>query len=1539
MRNRASSTGICRTSQKAGRRPVSVHLLGAVLLGVMTIPAQGSPADGDPEGDQVVPGKVKTVVKVNQPASDRKEFVAFGTIANGDGELKNKAEFIAMEDRLYQEQKGAAKYVRAKGPIDGPSAAMDCGGITLWRLCGGYGGDDRHFSFVPDGFPMMKVGADTLARLIDWADCEKKLDPPYQKNDVVYWSASALSWSQSHVSLVREYSGLFGGDHVMIETKDNNQSIFNRTGWQLTRGIHGSEGSTGQPVKDDPLIEGYGPGRVYRLEKNLRVEWFYWTPNWTPDSKIGGGVNGIDLTGFWQKEGDPATRFEIEQRKESIEHPLTIRRENGPVVSRGGFENHQILHRQKLAAGEYAYLTIPGTYTKDRLEWTGEGGRMEVWVRATRTSKAIYQGTWYQRYSISETESELRPATGGKEYNLNYREWLTHTPKTAIARVEVDLATGQLSGELRYEYTKTGSMGPMDGARIVDPSRLGVDPKDFASKQGRNYLRPGHGLSFQRDLGFKPAGWPSKSDDFILVIDGNPTEEELRSGKFEYDHDNFAVLWRTDDPGEQPPGGTLASGGSAGGVTAGGGAPGGSSSSIEELLARGVPAVHVRSCDPGGGGADAPFAIDGATGRTLAVSAGQILSDNSQIGSRGGQLTLAVSLPGSGSVASRTLTIDVEPRTAFNRGNFIAGERRLQTFLKEGTVELTDRVESAYTVRLATPCVTLRKIGTRYRVHHDSLTGVTTVQVFAGRVECIPTNRALAKVTLGAGQQIAIGKNEAGQVTPIDPAAIPPAGGGSTTGPGVSGARVGAVGQAGHVLVHHQITTDGVEPGCFPVLSGDGNRIVFAPQLYPCPLQVINFDGTGRRTVMETKTPPGVLDISHDGETVMALHNSREVIVAAADGSSSRIVFQYYDPEMNIARLTGDGRRVFFFLNRPVTQPGTSEILPDGLWVVGADGGNLRNILTQSHLQTALGTVGEGGVAWNRGCLAVSHDGSRLVFGVVSYGQSNPGPKIFTVGGDGSGLRLITEGTRDNRGSVGSASITADGGRVAYMLVSWGKPPHVGVAPFGGGEVVVAGPGTRFPYPDGNLMGDPLTFTADGSWLLLGSAGKQVATDGSGSAWSLSATRAGAGKVLLNGGFLRGRADLAGRRFVYICGDERNPHQFKQLSQLATLEIDPRDLGSAPSLSEVGVDPGYLIPGKVSPAVSARVGTRGKLILVSGVAIENGKIDQNVCAPILQDDGKTAGDLAAGDGLFTASMWAERNAVIGPHTVRIDAEVVDGQRRRHATAVDAGPIMVTTEKPPEGPAGGAITTGGTGGPGGTATAGGGASPGGRPPRTGGPAQPGGSGFTAGATSPARPGTTNTAAAGMRLEAEHRRVSEGELVHVPVWIKHAVDVANINFEVYYDAGVVRPEGEVIQGNLLGKAIFSANPREQQRIRVGFAQTSGLTGTGTVAYLPMRAVGPPGSKTPLHLEVVAIDNPGGVPLSIERIDGSIEIVGPGGHVPGDCDGDGQITAADAMCALNISVGNMENDMKFDVNGDGRVTSGDARVILKTAVGISR
>ena len=55
-------------------------------------------------------------------------------------------------------------------------------------------------------------------------------------------------------------------------------------------------------------------------------------------------------------------------------------------------------------------------------------------------------------------------------------------------------------------------------------------------------------------------------------------------------------------------------------------------------------------------------------------------------------------------------------------------------------------------------------------------------------------------------------------------------------------------------------------------------------------------------------------------------------------------------------------------------------------------------------------------------------------------------------------------------------------------------------------------------------------------------------------------------------------------------------------------------------------------------------------------------------------------------------------------------------------------------------------------------------------------------------------------------------------------------------------------------------------------------------------------------------------------------------------GDGNGDGRLTAMDALSALQMGVGKLEQDNVLDVDDSGGVSSLDARIILQNAVGLS-
>jgi hypothetical protein len=208
---------------------------------------------------------------------------------------------------------------------------------------------------------------------------------------------------------------------------------------------------------------------------------------------------------------------------------------------------------------------------------------------------------------------------------------------------------------------------------------------------------------------------------------------------------------------------------------------------------------------------------------------------------------------------------------------------------------------------------------------------------------------------------------------------------------------------------------------------------------------------------------------------------------------------------------------------------------------------------------------------------------------------------------------------------------------------------------------------------------------------------------------------------------------------------------------------------------------------------------------------------------------------------------------------------------------------------------------------------------------------------------------NTNVQRMSIQVAQRRVIAGELVQVPVWLVTSNNVANINFELSFNAAVAKSEGSIPKGNLLDNSLFSSNANDAGIIRAGFAGTGGVSGTGTVMTVPFRAIGKPGDRTLINVSVTTINDPAGKVLTIDRIPGEIVILNPdgtlpgttgtsttGGVPPGDCDGDGVLTFLDAVCALEMSVKLQPARMLLDIDKSGDVTSRDATLIAQKVVG---
>jgi hypothetical protein len=368
-------------------------------------------------------------------------------------------------------------------------------------------------------------------------------------------------------------------------------------------------------------------------------------------------------------------------------------------------------------------------------------------------------------------------------------------------------------------------------------------------------------------------------------------------------------------------------------------------------------------------------------------------------------------------------------------------------------------------------------------------------------------------------------------------------------------------------------------------------------------------------------------------------------------------------------RIQGDGRRIFFLIDRDGSLLGSPKSTPiqRGLYVINTDGSGMRQIVGPDAVASLFGTTvknyytpefSDTGNAANH-TLGVTADGTRIVFGARKVGGNGP-DAIFGVNLDGSGLHIIIGPVP----YVGHLGISADGAKVLYDAVFSGSIVETGVVNFDGtGKLALRHDGLG-EYPGVQL-------SADGRLLLAYDI--LYNTDGSGALQLSTPLNAlTPGRPIMN---------RTANRFVYSFVF---PGTYSQgLRQLVTAEINPVSLGAAPSLVNPSVNPAYAVAGgAVRGTVTAAVGTEGRIIGVSYAILRDGLVEDLVNGDIfLMDDG-TWGDKAAGDGTYTCNnVMARSTAPAGPRLLRLFAQTADAAGQRHGTLVDITPFTVVLQPP------------------------------------------------------------------------------------------------------------------------------------------------------------------------------------------------------------------------------------------------------------------
>ena len=184
--------------------------------------------------------------------------------------------------------------------------------------------------------------------------------------------------------------------------------------------------------------------------------------------------------------------------------------------------------------------------------------------------------------------------------------------------------------------------------------------------------------------------------------------------------------------------------------------------------------------------------------------------------------------------------------------------------------------------------------------------------------------------------------------------------------------------------------------------------------------------------------------------------------------------------------------------------------------------------------------------------------------------------------------------------------------------------------------------------------------------------------------------------------------------------------------------------------------------------------------------------------------------------------------------------------------------------------------------------------------------------------------------GAKLVVESRIASSGARVLAPVRLENPDEVHTLEFNLNYDPSVLEVV-DVQPGSRLSVPASNYDTNTPGVVSFGVTVSDQLEGDGSAAVVDFKVVGTAGASSPLTVtETVVMDNSGNA-RSIEVTEGSFMVETP---AAGDGNGDGKITALDALIALRMSAGIAGVDLLMDVTGDGRVTPRDARQLLSVA-----
>lgn len=474
--------------------------------------------------------------------------------------------------------------------------------------------------------------------------------------------------------------------------------------------------------------------------------------------------------------------------------------------------------------------------------------------------------------------------------------------------------------------------------------------------------------------------------------------------------------------------------------------------------------------------------------------------------------------------------------------------------------------------------------------------------------------------------------------------------------------------QALRTLVYHQLfdnDADRLDRAAIhgqPVLSADGTRAVFCGK----GVYVIDHDGTHLRRVGEAEASVAyAADISPDGQWV-AFYDNLRVYAARADGSGPGKLLESSYGAFYGLRICGNPATLFLVCAKPAevrTSPEAPwESFGNGIWAIDPNTGSRRHLVDFELMAEAIGAPKYSTLSVaNQGefVFDVSEDGRHLVF--TLHAKTDGSSRTYGWSAEEGTRELVR--VEDNM--IGSLAISGDGNTVA--LVTRGSDGGLFAIGFDGSnfrEVLKAkdAPARFTDHPSYTRL------SYDGSFFLHGRDNLLVRLS-DGLARNLGPSWDSSINTVFDVGMYRLAMNRDATRFVFIS------RQASGRMTLTSLTANPGDVGQAPRITDVRLDPFELVAEEPGPKLSARVSTDLRITHARTRIFARGRLDKDVSYRDMRDDGR-GGDTKAADGIYTFDNLlprSDRKDWNGSRVIRVFIQGYDDLGLAHATAVDYGP--------------------------------------------------------------------------------------------------------------------------------------------------------------------------------------------------------------------------------------------------------------------------